>query len=118
MLCRMNRNAFLFLIEKSEIRKSKSLLRSHRRRLLKQEGFLPRFAFLRTLFLNITLPTASHFPAMFEGLLADVLDSLAGSFIQGLDRQNLNVGIWSGDVVLSDLQVQWFRVWNTVLVSV
>lgn len=45
---------------------------------------------------------------MFEGLLADVLDSLAGSFIQGLDRQNLNVGIWSGDVVLSDLQVRWF----------
>ena len=42
---------------------------------------------------------------MFEGLLADVLDSLAGSFIQGLDRQNLNVGIWSGDVVLSELQV-------------
>ncbi len=42
---------------------------------------------------------------MFEGLLADVLDSLAGSFIQGLDRQNLNVGIWSGDVVLSALPV-------------
>jgi hypothetical protein len=42
---------------------------------------------------------------MFEGLLADVLDSLAGSFIQGLDRQNLNVGIWSGDVVLNELQV-------------
>ncbi len=43
---------------------------------------------------------------MFEGLLADVLDSLAGSFIQGLDRQNLNVGIWSGDVVLNELQVR------------
>jgi hypothetical protein len=52
---------------------------------------------------------------MFEGLLADVLDSLAGSFIQGLDRQNLNVGIWSGDVVLNELQVRGFEVEGKLL---
>jgi hypothetical protein len=53
-----------------------------------------------------------HASTMLQGLLADVLDSPAASFIQGLDRRNLNVCIWSGDVALIDLQVLGVGDWG------
>ncbi|GBP39684.1 Vacuolar protein sorting-associated protein 13C [Eumeta japonica] len=43
---------------------------------------------------------------MFEGVVAGVLNRLLGKYIQDLDTENLNVGIFSGNVNLTDLKLK------------
>ncbi|XP_068086254.1 intermembrane lipid transfer protein VPS13A [Anabrus simplex] len=43
---------------------------------------------------------------MFEGVVATVLNRYLGKYIQDLDIENLNVGIFSGDVQLTDLRLK------------
>ncbi|KAI8421410.1 hypothetical protein MSG28_009485 [Choristoneura fumiferana] len=43
---------------------------------------------------------------MFEGAVAGILNRLLGKYVQDLDTENLNVGIFSGQVNLSDLKLK------------
>jgi hypothetical protein len=43
---------------------------------------------------------------MFEGLVAEFLLKYLGNFIQGLNKENLRVGVWSGEVELENLTLQ------------
>lgn len=43
---------------------------------------------------------------MFESLVANILNRFLGSFIEGFDPKQLNIGIWSGDVKLRKLQLR------------
>ena len=37
---------------------------------------------------------------MFEKVLEKILLNYFGEFIQGLDRNNLKLGVWSGNIVI------------------
>jgi hypothetical protein len=43
---------------------------------------------------------------MFEGKVAEVLNKQLGAFVEGLDAKALNIGVWSGQIVLENLQVR------------
>jgi len=43
---------------------------------------------------------------MLEGLLARFLSSRVGHFVDGVDQNNLNVGLWKGEILLHDLRVK------------
>ncbi|XP_034828930.1 intermembrane lipid transfer protein VPS13A-like isoform X1 [Maniola hyperantus] len=43
---------------------------------------------------------------MFEGAVAGILNRLLGKYVQDLDTENLNVGIFSGNVNLADLKLK------------
>ncbi|KAM3960055.1 LOW QUALITY PROTEIN: intermembrane lipid transfer protein VPS13A [Aphomia sociella] len=43
---------------------------------------------------------------MFEGAVAGILNRLLGKYVQDLDTENLNVGIISGNVSLTDLKLK------------
>ncbi|CAD8058857.1 unnamed protein product [Paramecium sonneborni] len=43
---------------------------------------------------------------MFESLLEKVLNSVLGQFIEGFDAQNLHIGIWSGEVIISNVSLK------------
>ncbi|XP_026736347.1 vacuolar protein sorting-associated protein 13A-like [Trichoplusia ni] len=43
---------------------------------------------------------------MFEGAVAGILNRLLGKYVQDLDTENLNVGIFSGNVNLTDLKLK------------
>lgn len=43
---------------------------------------------------------------MFEGAVAGILNRLLGKYVQDLDTENLNVGIFSGDFNLTDLKLK------------
>lgn len=43
---------------------------------------------------------------MFEGVVAGILNRFLGKYVQDLDTENLNVGIFSGDVNLTDLKLK------------
>lgn len=43
---------------------------------------------------------------MLEGLVANLLNRFLGMYVQNFDPKQLNVGIWSGDVKLRDLQLK------------
>lgn len=43
---------------------------------------------------------------MFEGLVALLLNRVLGDYIENFDPKQLNIGIWSGDVRLSDLRLR------------
>ncbi|XP_064292158.1 intermembrane lipid transfer protein VPS13A-like [Plodia interpunctella] len=43
---------------------------------------------------------------MFEGAVAGILNRLLGKYVQDLDTENLNVGIFSGSVNLTDLKLK------------
>ncbi|ODV77801.1 vacuolar sorting [Suhomyces tanzawaensis NRRL Y-17324] len=43
---------------------------------------------------------------MFESLVANVLNRFLGSYIENFDPKQLNIGIWSGDVKLKNLQLK------------
>lgn len=40
---------------------------------------------------------------VFESLVADLLNKYLGEYVDNLDRSQLKIGIWGGDVVLKDL---------------
>ncbi|CAG9335375.1 VPS13_3 [Blepharisma stoltei] len=42
---------------------------------------------------------------MFEALLEKILLAKLGKFIDGLDRENLKIGVWSGDIVLENVKI-------------
>lgn len=42
---------------------------------------------------------------MFEGKVAAILNAQLGAFVEGLDAKALNIGVWSGQIVLENLQV-------------
>lgn len=43
---------------------------------------------------------------MFEKILEKVLMKAAGDYIDGIDSQNLKVGIWGGDVVIENVSLK------------
>ena len=43
---------------------------------------------------------------MFEGKVAEILNKQLGAFVEGLDAKALNIGVWSGQIVLENLQVR------------
>lgn len=43
---------------------------------------------------------------MLEGLVSNLLNRFLGMYVQNFDPKQLNVGIWSGDVKLRDLQLR------------
>lgn len=43
---------------------------------------------------------------MFESLLEKVLNKFLGDFLDGFDAQNLHVGIWSGEVTISNVSLK------------
>lgn len=43
---------------------------------------------------------------MLEGVVARVLNSLLGKYVQEFDAEGLNVGIFSGNVTLRDLKLK------------
>lgn len=42
---------------------------------------------------------------MAKRLLLNVLVQVLGDFIDGLTEENLKVGVWSGEIVLENLQI-------------
>jgi vacuolar protein sorting-associated protein 13A/C len=43
---------------------------------------------------------------MLEGLVSNLLNRFLGMYVQNFDPKQLNVGIWSGDVKLRDLELR------------
>lgn len=43
---------------------------------------------------------------MFEALLEKILLSYFGKFITGLDKNNLHLGVWKGDVVIENVNIK------------
>jgi len=43
---------------------------------------------------------------MIEGLVAALLSRFLGDFVNGLEKENLRIGILSGDVVLENLELK------------
>lgn len=43
---------------------------------------------------------------MFESILERVLSKILGEFIEGFNASNLNVGVWSGDVEISQVSLK------------
>ena len=43
---------------------------------------------------------------MLEGLVSTLLNRFLGMYVQNFDPKQLNVGIWSGDVKLRDLELR------------
>tara|TARA_R110002050_G_scaffold33947_1_gene86025 strand:- start:256 stop:432 length:177 start_codon:yes stop_codon:yes gene_type:complete len=43
---------------------------------------------------------------MFEGIVASVLSRYLGKYIQGLEAQNLSVGLLGGAISLKDLRIK------------
>lgn len=42
---------------------------------------------------------------MFEGLVADALTRVLGEYVRGLDKDKINVGVWSGKLELKGLEL-------------
>jgi vacuolar protein sorting-associated protein 13A/C len=43
---------------------------------------------------------------MLAGIAERVLGSVLGKYVEGLDKKNINVGIWSGDFVIENVSVK------------
>ncbi|XP_067943073.1 intermembrane lipid transfer protein VPS13A-like [Watersipora subatra] len=43
---------------------------------------------------------------VFESLVADLLNKYLGDYVENLDKSQLNIGIWGGDVVLKNLELK------------
>ncbi|KAG7327785.1 hypothetical protein KOW79_009391 [Hemibagrus wyckioides] len=43
---------------------------------------------------------------VFESLVSDVLNRFLGDYVENLDKSQLKIGIWGGDVVLENLRVK------------
>jgi len=46
---------------------------------------------------------------MFEAKVAEVLKAQLGAWVQGLDAEALKIGVWSGQIVLENLQARCGR---------
>ena len=62
--------------------------------------------FFSTLFGGQTPGVRSHAPGFLEGVVSDVLQSVLGNFVRGLDRGHLELSMWDGDVRLRDLELR------------
>ena len=43
---------------------------------------------------------------MFEGILEKILLAKLGKYIVGLDKDNLKVGVWGGDITLENVYLK------------
>ena len=43
---------------------------------------------------------------MFESILEKVLNKFLAQYVDGLDKENLSVGIWSGDVEVKNVTLK------------
>lgn len=43
---------------------------------------------------------------MFTSLVKSILDKVAGEYIQGLNKENLSIGIFSGDVKVENVTLK------------
>ena len=48
----------------------------------------------------------THAPGFLEGVVSDVLQSVLGNFVRGIDRDHLDLSVWDGDVRLRDLELR------------
>jgi hypothetical protein len=46
---------------------------------------------------------------MFEAKVAAILNAQLGAYVLGLDAEALKIGVWSGKIVLENLQVRVYR---------
>lgn len=43
---------------------------------------------------------------MFEGILESILNKILGQYIQDLNKQDLNISVWSGDLKLQNVKLR------------
>lgn len=43
---------------------------------------------------------------MFEGMICDVLVSVLGQYVEGINRETISVGVWSGTLELRNLKLR------------
>ena len=43
---------------------------------------------------------------MFEKLLERILNDIIGNFVEGIDANKLNIGIWSGKIEIQNIKVK------------
>jgi vacuolar protein sorting-associated protein 13A/C len=43
---------------------------------------------------------------MFEGILEKILQARLGEYIEGLDRNNLHIGVWSGNILIENAKLK------------
>jgi hypothetical protein len=43
---------------------------------------------------------------MLEGVLASLIDRIAGKYVDGIDKKATNMSVWSGHIVLKDLALK------------
>ena len=43
---------------------------------------------------------------MFETLLEKLLSKYLGRFISGLDKKNLHLGVWNGNIVIENVNIK------------
>ena len=43
---------------------------------------------------------------MFETILEKILINYFGKFISGLDKNNLHLGVWKGDVIIENVNLR------------
>ena len=61
--------------------------------------------FLSSIF-GYTPGLRSYAPGFLEGIISDLLQTFLGSFVRGLDRNNLALSMWDGDVRLHNLELR------------
>ncbi|CAG0918881.1 unnamed protein product [Notodromas monacha] len=52
------------------------------------------------------LAAACKFTMVFESVVTDLLNRFLGAYVENLDRSQLKLGIWGGDVVLRNLRLK------------
>lgn len=43
---------------------------------------------------------------MFEGILERILQKVVGEYLDGFNANNLNVGIWAGEIVIQGVRLK------------
>ena len=57
-------------------------------------------------FFNVTNNHHAAILVMFSRVVASVLRSLVGDYVEGINRENLNLGLRKGDVTLKNLKIK------------
>lgn len=55
---------------------------------------------------SVTVGVKRPLAKMFEGVIASLLNRCLGKYVEDLDLESLNVGIFSGNVVLENLKLK------------
>ncbi len=44
---------------------------------------------------------------MFESVVSELVMKICGEYVEGLDKDNLNISIWSGNSVIHDNKISF-----------